>query len=226
MLMIAIPKSASTALMETVARAQRLNCDMHYRWDRKPSAEFTAFHIQHQFGWELTDEAVAEFIRPDVLHKSHILPSRNNLHRLEAYEKVVLLRDPAGIIGAYKRGQDTGVYPQKTDVFADCVSLDDWMQRADEIGLLEEFQRFCDAWVSAESDKLVVWFEDLMRDPGREIARIEKYFRWPLSGTASLLKRKYTRLGDQSLDYHKRTFETWKRSTETDENLPHPPSES
>ncbi len=53
MLIVTIPKSAGTALMETLARAQGIPCTMHYRWDGPRSAEFPTFHIQHNFDREL-----------------------------------------------------------------------------------------------------------------------------------------------------------------------------
>lgn len=214
MLLVAIPKSASTALMETLARAHGLACDMHKRWDGPESAEFPAFHLQHSFGWELDADTAAALCRSPTLFKLHIVPSTNNLGHLKPYKKIVLLRDPAGIIGAYKRGEETGVYRQKTRLFDGCVSLEDWLARSREIGIYQDMERFCARWRQAAGEHLLVDFDDMVADTATQIARIEAYLDLQPSGTHALLKRKYTRLGDRSLAYHRATADRWKISSD------------
>lgn len=196
--------------METLARAQDMPCNMHFRWQGPQSSEFPAFHLQHAFGWELDTAATNELTRPDLLHKSHILPSTNNLAHLQSHKKVVLLRDVDGIIGAYKRGEETGVYKQKTQKFKDCVTLQDWVSRAKEVGLYQDLLAFCERWRAAAGDQLIVTYENMVSNPAKELARIETYFGWPPSGTANLLRRKYTRSGDASLKEHLATVDAWK----------------
>jgi len=102
MLIIAIPKSASTSLMRTLAKIHDLPCDMHFKWNGPLSKEFPNFHLQHSFGWELNEETVSYFINSEIIFKSHIVPSLNNLNLLCDHKKVILLRKPEGIIGAYR----------------------------------------------------------------------------------------------------------------------------
>lgn len=143
MLIVSIPKSASAALMETLAVAHNLPCDMHYKWQGAPCAEFPRFHIQHPaFAKEIGPEDVDVFTRADMFFKVHVLPSENNLRLLRDKRKIILLRDAAGVIGAYRRGQQTGVYLQKTKVFDGCETLEDWVMRAKQIGLYQDLTRF------------------------------------------------------------------------------------
>ena len=107
MLLIAIPKSASTALMETLARAHDLPCDMWRQWPGEESKEFPNFHLQHSFGWELDSETSSDIVRSKTIYKLHIVPSSNNQILLEDYPKVILLRLTDDIIRAYKRGEET-----------------------------------------------------------------------------------------------------------------------
>jgi len=212
MLIVAIPKSASTALMETIARRHSLECDMHFRWDGPKAPDFPYFGIQHSWDFELTLQAARHFMDERIIFKVHVLPTKNNLELLKGQKKVVLLRSPEGIVGAYKRGHDTGVYRQKSKAFEGCQTTEDWLNRAKEIGLYGDLKRFRDLWMQVEDEKLIVHFEDLVNDPGGEIERCEDYFGLARSGARELLKRKYTRLGDQSLDLHNATVESWKNS--------------
>lgn len=212
MLLIAIPKSASTALMETVARTHGLTCDMHYRWAGAKSEEFPKFGLQHDWDLELDTAAAEHAVTNDALFKLHILPTHNNLTLLKGRKKAVLLRQPEGIVGAYQRGHETGVYPQKTDSFSGCVTQADWLQRAKELGVYDDLKRFREKWLEVDDEKLIIHFEDLTASPQREISRFEDYFGLRKSGTQQLLKRKYTRMGDDSLKLHRATQMTWKET--------------
>lgn len=198
--------------METIARLHNLECNMHYRWNGPKTLEFPKFGIQHSWDFELTPQAANHFLNNKILFKVHVLPTQNNLRLLKGRKKVVLLRSPEDIIGAYKRGNDTGVYRQKSKAFDGCQSEQDWQVRAKEVGIFGDLQRFCDTWLQVDDEKLIIRFEDMVSDPGREIERLEDYFDLPRSGAKELLKRKYTRLGDQSLELHKATVDSWKDS--------------
>jgi hypothetical protein len=212
MLLIAIPKSASTALMETLARAHGLRCDMWRKWPGECSREFPAFHMQHSYGWELDAATADELASSPTLFKLHILPSTNNQALLNALPKVILLRHPDDIVRAYRRGQETGVYRQKTAAFDGCVTDDDWIARAREVGLHQDLTAFRDRWLAHPGEKHIVHYEDLVRDPQGVLAGIERYWSLPASGVTELLKRKYTRLGAQSLAEHKATEALWKET--------------
>lgn len=198
MLLIAIPKSASTALMETLARAHDLRCDMWRKWPGDCSREFPNFHMQHSFGWELDAATADELVQSPTLFKLHILPSTNNQALLHPLPKVILLRHPDDIVRAYRRGQETGVYLQKTAAFDGCVTDDDWIARASEVGLHQDLTAFRDHWMAHPGEKHIVHYEDLVRDPAGVLAGIERYWSLAATGVTELLKRKYTRLGAQA----------------------------
>lgn len=210
MLLIAIPKSASTALMETLARTHGLACDMWRKWPGECAREFPVFHTQHTYGWELDPDTAQELATSPTVFKLHIVPSTNNQALLRDYPKVILLRHADDIVRAYKRGEETGVYRQRTKAFAGCVSEEDWIARARETGLHQDLAAFRDRWLAHEGDRHIVEFDDLVSDPAGVIAGIERYWNLPASGAGELLKRKYTRLGDQSRAYHKATESLWR----------------
>jgi len=66
--------------------------------------------------------------------------------------------------------------------------------------------------VAHPGDKHIVHYEDLLRDPAGVLAGVERYWSLPASGVTELLKRKYTRLGDQSLAEHEATKALWKET--------------
>ena len=61
MLLIAIPKSASTSLMHTLGLAHNLKYTMHFVWEGALVEGHESYHKQHNFGWELNKDVV-EFI--------------------------------------------------------------------------------------------------------------------------------------------------------------------
>lgn len=210
MLLIATPKSASTALMETLARTHGLRCDMWRKWPGERSREFPNFHIQHNYGWELDPDTAADLTASQTLYKLHVVPSTNNQALLHGQPKVILLRHPDDIVRAYRRGQETGVYRQKNDAFDGCVSDDDWIARAKQLGLHQDLAAFRERWMAHAGDRHIIDYDDLVRDPAAVIAGIERYWSLPASGVNVLLKRKYTRLGGQSLAFHKSTKALWR----------------
>ena len=212
MLIVAIPKSASTALMETLATAHGMPCDMHYKWKGPQSDGFDKFSLQHPaFCCDLSDHDVEVLTARDVLYKTHVVPSNGNLSRLRDAKKVVLLRSAEGVIGAYRRGEETGVYKQKSDTFKGCRTESEWLDRAREAGLLQDLARYERRWRKAGGDQLLVEYDDLMNNTQAQITRIEAYFGLPSSNVSELLKRKYTRAGEASLPLHRQTVDKWKQ---------------
>lgn len=209
MLLIAMPKCASTAVTETLARAHGLKCDMHRRFGTEVSTEFPGIQDYYGQTWELDKVSAHSIVSDDVLYKLHILPSVNNRRLLKESKKVILVRSVDGIVGAHRRGYETKIHVLETDAFTGCITEKDWIKQSKVIGLYQNLVRFRKFWADHDGDKLVVSYEEMIENPEKHIARIEDYFGLKRSGTTELLKRKYTRLGEQSLAYHNETRRLW-----------------
>ena len=61
-----------------------------------------------------------------------------------------------------------------------------------------------------KENSLLVHYEDLIKNPRNEIARIEEYWDLAYSNISSLLYRKYTRFGENSIVYHEKTKSLWR----------------
>ena len=128
MLIIAMPKSASSSLVSTL-------CSLHNMEDltgqtrdkylsKMPVAEeYSVFAKHHSEIRQITDDSVLDdFKSLRHFNKHHIPPTENNQKKLHDIKKVILFRDPEGIVAAYKRGEDTRAFPMKSVDFAFCFS--------------------------------------------------------------------------------------------------------
>jgi len=197
-LIVAVPKSASSSLVATLSALHGLPYESAQirgaALRRCPvAAEFREIERFHRREVVEVDEAVVAAVSsPRSLAKLHLPPSENNQRLLEHTRKVILLREPAEVIGAYQRGTEAGVFNLHHPSFCFCLSQEEWMERARDTGVLDQLERFVAGWRDHRGDKLLVESDALKRDPAREIARIEGYLGLPLSGAQELARERYT----------------------------------
>lgn len=198
MLIVAVPKSASSSLVATLGALHGLPYESARiratSLRRCPvAADFREIERFHRREVVEVDEAVVAAVSsPRSLAKLHLPPSENNQRLLERTRKVILLREPAEVIRAYRRGTEAGVFNLHHPSFCFCLSEEEWMERARETGVLEQLERFVAGWRDHRGDKLLVESEALTRDPAAELARIEGYLGLPLSGARELARERYT----------------------------------
>jgi hypothetical protein len=199
MLILAIPKSASTALVVTLAEAhgipiesQRIRDEVLAGAPRAPGYwQMGQFHRRDVIE---IDERIARHVAArERLAKFHFPPTPRNQAALRDVKKVVLLRDVHEIVSAYRRGDETGAWRTKSYEFAFCFSERGWQRRARATGLLSELLAFADGWRAHDGDKLVIESAELFADPAGVIARIETYLGLPLSGVATLHAERFSR---------------------------------
>lgn len=199
MLIIAMPKSASSSLLHTLADTHALEIpDYSQLWLSLPfSGEFPVFHRQHGYSMrELDVSAVKAILRPNIICRAHILPSRNNQDLLRNKKKVILLRDPAEVVRAYRRGTVKGThYMQSVMDFAGCQTEEDWLERAQRNGLMQDIVNFHRGWMDHEGEKLAISFDDLVSRPKKVTNKIEEYYDLPISKSVQLKKHNYSRIG-------------------------------
>ena len=200
MLLVAIPKSASTSLMHTLGTTHNLKYTMHFEWDGSLCSGHKAYHQQHNFGWELNERIVDFWRTSDILFKVHVFPSENNRQLLRDVKKVVLLRKPVDIVQAYRRGHETGVYRSRLNVFHGCVSPEEWHEKALASGLLGSLKYFYNAWKAEKQNVLHIEFDDLVQDTASTVRKIEHFWSLPESKIHSLYKRKFSRQDETVVD--------------------------
>ena len=199
MLIIAIPKSASTSLTATLSELHGLRiASAEVRSQivaRCPEAaafrQIANFHRREVV--ELDARAVAAVSAPGAIVKFHFPPTENNQARLRDLPKLILLRNVEEIVSAYRRGDETGAFRLKSHEFCYCLSEQGWFARAEKFGLLAELRAFAAEWRAHDGDKLVVESAELIADPAAVLGRVESYFGLPSSGGSTLRREKFSR---------------------------------
>lgn len=199
MLIAAIPKSGSTALMETIGRAHTLNYTQldFDQLDLKgqPFDETVApLWILHGDLSDLKPETI-EFlcISKSDLFKQHITPSDSNLKNLADKKIVVLLRKPEEIIESYYRGFNKNIHIAPKEMGAK-PQIGTWIEYAKQTGMLEALKWWNDRWNSQSNPNwLIVTFDQIVNQPGGSIALIEQHFNLPPSGIKELVKARYSK---------------------------------
>lgn len=199
MLLVAIPKSASTSLLSTLGELHDMEARQIFFPENKIPRGVRVLHRFHSDIRHLTQREVDRFSDPTTIYKQHIYPTEANKLSLKQIKKVILLRKPRDILLSYFRSKKTYVsegYPGMEK----CKSETEWLEKSKEIGIYQDLEFFYEEWIGCD-DALIVHFEDLIAQPKRTINRIEDY--WGLEHTErqiALQKKRYTRI-PQSIAY-------------------------
>jgi hypothetical protein len=198
MLIVAIPKSASTSLLETLGRAHRLSHEQTFFAKAPLPGQTNLLHELHSDVRELGKEEATAFARRGIIHKQHVPPTPNNLELLRDQRKVILLREPEKIVAAYRRAVIKHIHKRHA-AFSDVTTADEWQQRAGETGLLRDLHWFQEKWLEEAhafpEHCLVIQSQDLIRDPLHTINTIEKFWGLAKSERVQLSKQRYSRHG-------------------------------
>lgn len=190
MLIIAAPKSASTSLRDTIAARHR---ELDARQDPfhflEAPEDFPLLARWHSCIREYDE--VERFFGGLSLFKQHIPPTRQNILLLAGRRKVVLLREPRGILAAYQRAFGAGVHVPRPEF----QGVDDWEERAEEIGLADEIRRFVEGWQgAADGETAMVWYSELMENPEETVRSVEEFFALdPPEDRLKLVRSRYSR---------------------------------
>jgi hypothetical protein len=196
MLIIAIPKSASTSLMVTLGRLHGIPSAQAFSQDTPPPPNLRVLHRYHSDIREISEEQVREFSSGGRIFKQHIPPTAGNLRLLSPVRKVILLRDPREVIGAYYRAEERRMHSPRLE-FQDSQTLQDWLEAAGENGLLGDLEWFREGWVKEARENpavnLIVEYSHLMETPTETVNAIESFFGLPESTNLVLSKERYSR---------------------------------
>lgn len=193
MLIVAIPKSASTALQATLSRLHDIESYQEGIHGKRPE-QFKVLHEYHSDCRELKSGIKEKWNRNDVFFKQHIPPTTNNKKILLNLPKVILLRNPEQIVLSYKRGMEKGIHEMRKE-FIDCSTKNDWISRAEEIGLTEDLQNFFNGWECInDTNSLIVYYKELIKQPTKTINKVSKFFDLKSDFTNVMLERaRYSR---------------------------------
>lgn len=195
MLIIAIPKSASTALMLTLGLLHGLPARQvmfpRQAWPKRP--RFDNLARLHSDARELVVEQRGQFLGSDSFHKQHIVPTDHNVELLAGTAPVVLVREPEDIVTAYRRADGIREHPPRP-AFKGLTTEEDWQERAEEIGLIDELTCFRDTW-SGFDGALVLEYSRVVSELDACIDAIEDHWGLPRSARpVSLVKARYSRM--------------------------------
>ncbi|MFY0600327.1 MAG: sulfotransferase domain-containing protein [Cyclobacteriaceae bacterium] len=193
MLIIAIPKSASTSLLKTLSEFYSSGGEQKFFHSEKKIPE--NYSILGEFHSDVKDyleNEISSFCEEGVFFKQHIPPTKVNLSLLRNRKKVILLRKPIDIVLAYKRGSERGIHKNR-EAFDGCHTDQDWLVRAEKIGLMNELTHFHNTWLSEQSDKMILTYEELIEDADSCIKKVADYFGLePKEGVVELKKYRYS----------------------------------
>lgn len=211
MLLIAIPKSASTSLMKTLGDLHTSKALQDFSFKDNPVPTSSNYlHNIHSDIRELNENDVRKITGKDKIYKQHIYPSVNNMKLLGKERKVILLRNPKEICLAYRRGALKNVHALLPGFPAES-NEDEWMKKAGETGLFKDLEFFYNSWsMNGVSDNtLMVDYDSLIKSPTDVIRNIESFWDMDLTeGKIVLARERYsrrTRVSSTLLKTKKRT---------------------
>jgi len=194
MLIIAIPKSASTSLLYTLGK--ELNFPAEQIFGKASSSNsFQYLAKLHSDIGNYDMDFFEKVLHPYKIFKQHIPPTENNVNLLRGSKKVVLLREVNDIILAYKRGANAEVH-NLLKGFDKSWSDQKWLSLAKEAGLYTELEQFFNLWKKEEGlNTLIIDYNDLIKNPAIVVNQVLRFFEYPLQlKSVNLVKARYSRV--------------------------------
>jgi hypothetical protein len=137
MLIIAIPKSASTSLMSTLGDLYKLPFEQQFKNIQSfpINSKFINLANYHSDCRELDHEIIKKWTKENKIYKQHVIPTENNMQLLKNHKKVILLRKPYDIICSYRRSAIKNLHKQKKE-FKDCETKSECLKKVKKLGYL------------------------------------------------------------------------------------------
>lgn len=194
MLIIAIPKSASTSLMTTMRRLHNIESKQIFFPNNPFPNNCKYLYNLHSDVRELDEKQVTLFRSKKTFYKQHIFPSQNNLERLNTLKKVILLRTPKDVVKAYYRAEKQYIHNIRND-FKNLRTPEEWIEQAKKLGLLSDLTQYY-IWRRQNNVK-IVYYRDLISSPKKVINKIESFYDLPITKEKITLdKKRYSRINN------------------------------
>lgn len=194
MLIIAIPKSASTSLTSTLGQLHdRETAQLIFPGLEMPD-DYQILPGYHSDIRNYPEELLRIYCESRVFFKQHIPPTEFNRKNLRFKKKVVILRPPNEIIEAYRRAEIKKIHPKRPE-FKGAADEATWQQIADEIGMTEDLNKFFHGWLEAADEfTLILYSHDLIQNPTAAIQAVERFFALAVTeGNVILARERYSR---------------------------------
>ncbi|SDR69328.1 sulfotransferase domain-containing protein [Christiangramia echinicola] len=198
MLLIAIPKSASSSLLATLDKLHPeigTVQDFSFRHNKIPERS-KQIHRVHSDIRELSSKELEKFQDPEVIYKQHIFPSENNIQLLQDTKKVILLRKPEEILHAYKRGARKN-HNSLPPGYSDKMKGKDLLRKSKEDGFLADLHFFYNHWYKTQKDPntLIIQYLEYLDHPKKIINKIEGFLGLSLTEINVIpVKARYSKL--------------------------------
>lgn len=211
MLIVAQPKSASTSLLYSIAKAAGIKAVNGKSKSKNDELciGFEELQKYHTTTHKRTEKLLTYYCqKKDLIYKDHILPTEEHLKYLNKKRFIVLLRKPEDTIDNYKRIIEN--YKNNKLLAKDAKEL------KLELLINIDFDKFCDdirlfnkIW-SEYHGGLHIDYDTLIMCPRNTLLKCMNYFQLPIIGKIELVKAKgnhgyntYTGIGE------KRAKERW-----------------
>ncbi|MAW40598.1 MAG: hypothetical protein CMF27_06730 [Kiritimatiellaceae bacterium] len=195
MLIVAIPKSASSSLEHSIAKICKIKHHQTLFHTQPIPENCNKLHLYHSDVRTITNEQVDQFSSQKCIYKQHIFPSAENLHLLKKQPKIILLRPPEEIICSYYRAEKQHIHKQREE-FKGFKSPEEWIEQAKKIGLLSDLNFFYEQW-SAESKKypqthFLIHYSELISQSEKTLEATINFLGLPYkTKKMELLKKRY-----------------------------------
>ncbi|WP_339903471.1 sulfotransferase domain-containing protein [uncultured Cyclobacterium sp.] len=202
MLIIAIPKSASTSLMLTISKLHNLNAKQDFSFTDNSIPDNC--NILYSFHGDIRELKSIDFLKmKNTVVKQHLYPSSNNLNLTYNVKKVILLREPSEIVLAYRRGAIKSIH-NLLNGYSVKMTEKEWLDQAKNDGLFSDLNFFCKEWINKSNPKttLFVSYRDYVDNPKKVINKIEEFYGLKITARKfSTVKARFSRrstIGDFS----------------------------
>jgi hypothetical protein len=193
MLIVAIPKSASTSLMATLGSVYGRPATQDIFRDQVIPEGYSVISRYHSDARLITDEQARRWGGTDAFYKQHVLPVEPNREKLRSTRIVLLLRDPEEIVLAYRRAELAKIHPERPE-FAGCSTEQEWLDQAVRCGLLQELRNWTQGWLDDPGEKLVIRHSEVTADTENVLRAIADFWGLPrFQGSVELAYRFYSR---------------------------------
>lgn len=183
MLIIAIPKSASTSLMLTLGKYHNLEAKQDFSFSKNRNPENCQFLYKlHSDVRNLIDKDVSQVCNRNIINKQHIYPSSNNLLLFSNIKKVILLRSPDDIILAYRRSAMMNKRKLLPGYSIE-MTENEWLEKSKSEGLYSDLMFFYEEWKekAVPENTLFVHYQEYLQNPKTVLNKIEEFYELPLT---------------------------------------------
>lgn len=164
MLIITMPRTASTSLINTIKDAQSEVKICRLEKVKEKHDDYLELSKWHSNIGIRSDEVIERFVTDKtMIYRDHLIPTEEHLKSLEKYSEpiIILLRNPLHIFDCYLR--DKKFELKEVDV-----------KKLQEE--LNTFKNIYQQWAIGKKNVIVVYFKELVLHPNKTLAKILNIF--------------------------------------------------